>query len=60
MSQDEYAEEDTKKNCRNYPYGKFKSYAKCDAEFVYNMFRNDLNLMPYWVVKELNEVTKSK
>ena len=60
MSQDEYAEEDTKKNCRNYPYGKFNSYAECDAEFVYNMFRNDLNLMPYWVVNGLNEVTKFK
>ena len=58
MSQDKYAEEDAKKNCRNYPYEKYRSYADCDAEFVYNMFKSDLNLMPFWVSKGINEVTK--
>ena len=53
-------EEDSSKNCVNYPTGEFKSYTHCDEEFVYNMFQSDIGLMPFWVAKHREEVTYLK
>ena len=60
MTQDIHAEADAKKNCVNYPTSKFDSYTKCDEEWVYNMFQNDIGLMPFWVAKRMDEVTHLK
>ena len=55
MTQDIHVEADTSKNCVNYPTSKFKSYTHCDEEFVYNMFQNEIGLMPFWVAKSMVE-----
>ena len=60
MSQDIYSDKDLNKNCKNYPYGQFKSYTECDEEFVYNMFQNEIHMMPFWVAKNRDEVTHLK
>ena len=52
------SEYDRDKNCVNYPHGAFKSYAECDAKFVYNQFSSKYKpLMPFWATNELREVT---
>lgn len=60
MTQDIHVEADAHKNCVNYPTSKFKSYTHCDEEFVYNMFKNEIGLMPFWVAKSMDEVTHLK
>ena len=60
MTQDIHVAADTSKNCVNYPTSKFKSYTHCDEEFVYNMFQNEIGLMPFWVAKSMDEVTQLK
>ena len=52
------SEYDRDKNCVNFPHGAFKSYAECDAKFVYNQFSSKYKpLMPFWATNELREVT---
>ena len=52
------SEFDRDKNCVNYPHGSFKSYAECDAKFVYDQFSLKYKpLMPFWVTDDINEVT---
>ena len=52
------SEYDRDKNCVNYPHGEFKSYAECDAKFVYNQFSSKYKpLMPFWATNDLREVT---
>ena len=52
------SEQDRDKNCVNYPHGSFKSYAECDAKFVYDQFSSKYKpLMPFWVTDDINEVT---
>ena len=52
------SEYDRDKNCVNYPHGAFKSYAECDAKFVYNQFSSKYKpLMPFWATNDMREVT---
>ena len=52
------SEYDRDKNCVNYPHRAFKSYADCDANFVYNQFNSKYKpLMPFWATDNLTEVT---
>ena len=60
MTRDIHAEADSNKNCVNYPTNKFKNYSHCDEEWVYNMFQQEIGLMPFWVAKSVDEVTHLK
>ena len=58
MSQFIDSEHDRDKNCVNYPNGPYKSYAECDAKFVYNQFSSKYKpLMPFWATDDMKEVT---
>ena len=37
-----------------------KKCTECDEEFVYNMFQNEIHMMPFWVAKHRDEVTHLK
>ena len=52
------SEYDKDKNCVNYPHGAFKSYAECDAKFVYNQFSSKYKpLLPFWATNDMRGVT---
>ena len=57
LSQNIYAEEDEGKNCKNYPYKKFANYSDCDAYHINKIFKENSTIMPFWAIKDLNEIT---
>ena len=60
MSQTIDSSLDDDKKCKNYPHGKFSSYRECDEAFVYDMFDHKYKLMPFWVAKNMEEVTEQR
>ena len=60
MSQTIDSSLDADKKCKNYPHGKFSSYRECDEAFVYDMFDHKYKLMPFWVAKNMEEVTEQR
>ena len=44
--------------CRYYPNEEFESFEECDAKFVRERIRKDMNFIPFWATKNLTEVTK--
>ena len=52
-----FSDEDDSKNCKNYPYNGCSSYRDCDEKFIYRLFKRKYKVMPFWVAKNLNEVT---
>ena len=51
-----FVEEDTSKNCRNYPNKDFDSYAACDDHYMKSLC-NVAGLLPIWLTDDINEVT---
>ena len=45
-----FVEEDTSKNCVNYPNGKYESYNHCDEDFSRNV--TPPGLIPIWSVSK--------
>ena len=52
-----FSDEDDSKNCKNYPYNGCSSYRDCDEKIIYTLFKRKYKVMPFWVAKNLNEVT---
>ena len=51
-----FIEEDTSKNCRNYPNKDFDSYAACDDHYMKSLC-DAAGLLPIWLTDDINEVT---
>ena len=59
VKQSHYSDQDVETNCVNYPTKQFKSFRDCDEDFINReMQKNDV--MPFWAIKENNNVTTSK
>ena len=56
IDQNVFVEEDTSKNCRNYPNEDFKSYAACDDHFMKTLC-DKAGLHPIWLKDNISEVT---
>ena len=52
-----YSERDKKKKCQNYPNTKYKSYDDCDRSYIRHKLESELNLVPFWLTKDFEEVT---
>ena len=55
-----FVEEDTSKNCSNYPNSDFASYMECDSRYMQDSVKAKfpgLDLMPPWLTDDLEEVT---
>ena len=50
-----FVEEDTSKNCVNYPHGKYESYNACDEDFLRNAIPP--GLVPIWSANYMENVT---
>ena len=50
-----FVEEDTSKNCANYPNGRYESYNHCDEDFSRNV--TPPGLIPIWSVSKRENVT---
>lgn len=59
ISKNVYLEEDSSKNCRDYPNSEFASYMDCDEQHMRNICK-DMNLAPIWLYDDFSEVTKMK
>ena len=57
ISKNVYLEEDTSKNCRDYPNSEFASYMDCDEQHMKNNCKR-MNLAPIWLYDNFSEVTK--
>ena len=60
MTQTIDTEDNPAKQCRIYPHGGFDNYSDCDEDFVYKEFENYFKIMPFWVTRNLKEVTYKK
>ena len=60
MSQtiDSYLDED--KNCKEYPHNNFSSFRECDEDFVTKEFNHKYKIMPFWVAKNIGDVTSHR
>ena len=47
-------------NCLNYPNSKFLSYRECDESFLYKELTKDYNIVPFWMVSNLSEVSSPR
>ena len=56
INQKLFVEEDTSKNCRNYPNKDFDSYAACDDHYMKSLC-NAAGLVPIWLTDDISEVT---
>jgi hypothetical protein len=53
-----FVEEDSSKNCRNYPNPDFASYKECDDQWMKNIMSNLApGLVPIWLADNMEEVT---
>ena len=50
-----FVEEDTSKNCVNYPHGKYDNYNQCDEDFLRTVIPS--GLVPIWATKYGENVT---
>ena len=50
-----FVEEDTSKNCANYPHGKYESYNACDEDFL--RIAIPPGLVPIWSANSMENVT---
>ena len=57
ISANVYNEQDTSKNCRNYPDENFASYFDCEEHFVQKKC-SSYGLAPIWMFKDLKKVTR--
>ena len=53
-------EDNPEKQCRMYPHGGFDNYSDCDEDFLYQQFKNTFKIMPFWVTRDIDEVTLKK
>ena len=57
FSQNVFVEQDSSKNCKNYPNMQFESYSDCDQDFVRRSLQDVYTLQPYWAALDHANVT---
>ena len=57
ISTNVYNEQDTSKNCRNYPNENFVSYFDCEEHFVQEICLTS-GVAPIWLFKDFKKVTR--
>ena len=57
FSQIKYLEEAPQHRCLDYPTEQFENYGDCDEKNIYERFKNQFKIMPFWVARSSEEVT---
>ena len=60
ISQNVDSEEEENKKCKNYPFNNSVNFKDCDEKYNVDQFSSIFQLMPFWVAKDLEEVSEAR